>query len=87
MTHSDDKGLMLPPTLSPEDAVIIPIYRNDSKVAVTSYAEKLQAQLRDAGFKVILDIDDSSSPGWKICRVGAARYARAHRNWPTRPTV
>jgi len=34
MTHSDDKGLVLPPALSPEDAVIIPIYRNDSKAAV-----------------------------------------------------
>ena len=66
MTHSDDKGLVLPPTLSPEDAVIIPIYRNDTKAAVSAYAEKLQAELKAAGFKVVLDIDDSSSPGWKF---------------------
>lgn len=66
MTHSDDKGLVLPPTLSPEDAVIIPIYRNDTKAAVTAYAEKLQAGLKAAGFKAVLDVDDSSSPGWKF---------------------
>jgi len=66
MTHSDDKGLVLPPALSPEDAVIIPIYRNDSKAAVIAYAEKLEADLKAAGFKVVLDIDDSSSPGWKF---------------------
>ncbi|OQB95508.1 MAG: Proline--tRNA ligase [Spirochaetes bacterium ADurb.Bin110] len=66
MTHSDDKGLVLPPALSPEDAVIIPIYRNDSKAAVIAYAEKLEADLKAAGFKVVLDIDDSFSPGWKF---------------------
>ncbi|HNV18889.1 MAG TPA: proline--tRNA ligase [Rectinema sp.] len=66
MTHSDDKGLVLPPALSPEDAVIIPIYRNDSKAAVIAYAKKLEADLKTAGFKVVLDIDDSSSPGWKF---------------------
>jgi len=66
MTHSDDKGLVLPPSLSPEDAVIIPIYRNESKSEVAAYAEKLQAELKAAGFKVVIDIDDSSSPGWKF---------------------
>jgi len=66
MTHSDDKGLVLPPTISPEDAVIIPIYRNDTKAAVTAYAEKLQAALKASGFKVVLDVDDASSPGWKF---------------------
>jgi prolyl-tRNA synthetase len=66
MTHSDDKGLVLPPTLSPEDVVIIPIYRNDSKAAVTAYAEKLRANLTALGFKVVLDNDDASSPGWKF---------------------
>jgi len=66
MTHSDDKGLVLPPALSPEDAVIIPIYRNDSKAAVIAYAEKLEADLKAAGFRVVLDIDDSYSPGWKF---------------------
>jgi prolyl-tRNA synthetase len=31
MSHSDDKGLVLPPKLAPIKAVIIPIYRKDSE--------------------------------------------------------
>lgn len=66
MTHSDDKGLVLPPSLSPEEAVIVPIYRNDSKVEVLAYAERLLGALKDAGIRAVLDADDSSSPGWKF---------------------
>jgi prolyl-tRNA synthetase len=66
MTHSDDKGLVLPPTLAPEEAVIVPIYKNDSKAAVLAYAEGILASLKDAGIRAVLDSDDSSSPGWKF---------------------
>lgn len=66
MTHSDDKGLVLPPTLAPEEAVIVPIYKNDSKAAVLSYAEKTLSALKAAGIRAVLDSDDSSSPGWKF---------------------
>jgi len=66
MTHSDDKGLVLPPTLSPEDAVIIPIYRNDSKAAVLAFAEKVQHECKAEGLRAVLDADDSNSPGWKF---------------------
>ena len=33
MTHSDDKGLVLPPNLAPYQVVIVPIYRNDEQLA------------------------------------------------------
>ncbi|HEY9053856.1 MAG TPA: proline--tRNA ligase [Rectinemataceae bacterium] len=66
MTHSDDKGLVLPPTLAPEEAVLVPIYKNDTKAAVLSYAEGVKAELESAGIRVVLDADDSSSPGWKF---------------------
>jgi prolyl-tRNA synthetase len=66
MTHSDDKGLVLPPTLAAEQVVIVPIYRNDSKAQVLAYGERLQSQLKDAGLRVVFDTDDSSSPGWKF---------------------
>ncbi|MFZ2636172.1 MAG: proline--tRNA ligase [Rectinemataceae bacterium] len=66
MTHSDDKGLVLPPSISPEEAVIVPIYRNDSKASVLDYATRIQGALKDAGVRVVLDADDSSSPGWKF---------------------
>lgn len=66
MTHSDDKGLVLPPTLAPEEAVIVPIYKNDNKAAVLAYADKVLASLKTAGLRAVLDSDDLSSPGWKF---------------------
>lgn len=66
MTHSDDKGLVLPPSLAPEQAAIVPIYKNDSKAAVMAYCEKVLSALKDAGVRAILDADDSKSPGWKF---------------------
>lgn len=66
MTHSDDKGLILPPTLAPEEIVIVPIYKNDNKAAVLGYADKVASELKAAGIRVVLDSDDSSSPGWKF---------------------
>lgn len=66
MTHSDDKGLVLPPSLAPEEVVIVPIYKNDTKAAVLAYAERVSADLKAAGIRVVLDSDDSSSPGWKF---------------------
>jgi prolyl-tRNA synthetase len=66
MTHSDDKGLVLPPSLSPEESVIVPIYKNDSKAAVLAYGEKLLAELKAAGIRAVFDTDDTSTPGWKF---------------------
>ena len=66
MTHSDDKGLVLPPSLAPEQAAIVPIYKNETKAAVMAYCEKLLAELKAAGVRAILDADDSKSPGWKF---------------------
>jgi prolyl-tRNA synthetase len=66
MTHSDDKGLVLPPTLAPDQAVIVPILKKDSAPAVLAYCEKLLAELKAAGIRAILDGDDTQSPGWKF---------------------
>src|SRR5574344_2813889 len=32
MTHSDDNGLVLPPTLAPYQVVIVPIYKNQEQL-------------------------------------------------------
>ena len=36
MSHSDDKGLVLPPKLAPVKAVLVPIYRKDEERAACS---------------------------------------------------
>jgi prolyl-tRNA synthetase len=66
MTHSDDKGLVLPPSLAPEQVVIIPILRKDSQAAVLAYGEKILDALKAAGIRAKMDSDDSQSPGWKF---------------------
>ena len=40
MTHSDDKGLVLPPKLAPFQVVIVPIYRNDEQFELVSEVAK-----------------------------------------------
>ena len=32
MTHSDDQGLVLPPSLAPNQVVIVPIYKTDEQL-------------------------------------------------------
>lgn len=62
MTHSDDKGLVLPPRLAPQKAVIVPIYRKDEeRIKVLETASKLAKEL---GAHV--DIRDGLTPGAKF---------------------
>src|SRR5215831_14704822 len=62
MTHSDDKGLVLPPKLAPQKAVIVPIFRkDDEKGAVLEAAQRIA---KDIGAK--LDDREGQSPGAKF---------------------
>ena len=65
MTHSDDKGLVLPPRIAPTQVVIVPIFKNQNKEEVLSYTAKLKDSLQGR-FRVEYDSDDTSSPGWKF---------------------
>ena len=66
MTHSDDVGLVLPPTLAPIQVVIIPIWRKDhEKEEVLAFADKMNAELRAAGIRVKVDDRDKMKPGAK----------------------
>src|SRR6202012_3732127 len=50
MSHSDDKGLVLPPKLAPIKAVMVPIFRkDDEKAAVLEAAHRIA---KDVGAKV-----------------------------------
>jgi len=65
MAHSDDKGLVLPPRVAPVEVVIVPIFKNETKEAVTAFARKLRDDLAGS-FRVLLDDDDQNTPGWKF---------------------
>ena len=61
MTHGDDNGLVLPPSIAPIQVVIIPVAAH--KEGVTEAAESIYNRLR-GDFRTKLDNSDNS-PGWK----------------------
>ncbi len=67
MTHSDDKGLVLPPSLTPLQAVVIPIYRKDTdREAIVNRAHQAAAALHNAGVTVEVDDREGFTPGNKF---------------------
>ncbi len=67
MTHSDDKGLVLPPNLAPIKVAIIPIYRKEEEYnMVCAKAREIKAKLEAKGISVKLDDRDTHKPGWKF---------------------
>ena len=67
MTHSDDKGLVLPPKLAPIQVIIIPIYysKEDRKKMIVE-ANKIKQTLSDNTIRVKLDDRDQLTPGFKF---------------------
>ena len=63
MTHGDDSGLVLPPSVAPIQVVIVPIQQ--FKEGVLDAANSLYNTLKAAGIRVKLD-DSDQSPGWKF---------------------
>ena len=75
MTHSDDKGLVLPPRLASIHVVIVPILSNAAlRAKVLEAAESLSQAIQEAGSRsdlpyslgVSVDQDETKQPGWKF---------------------
>ena len=66
LVHGDDRGLRLPPKLAPTQAVVVPIWRGNNKGEVRREAEALYSELKDAGLRMEVDLDEEHSPGWKF---------------------
>jgi len=67
MVHSDDNGLVLPPTLAPMQVVIVPIPKGDEQMQrCNEEAEKMVKALRAKGIRVKYDNDDKRRPGFKF---------------------
>ncbi|MBT8294949.1 MAG: proline--tRNA ligase [Gramella sp.] len=69
MTHSDDKGLVLPPNLAPVQVVIVPIYKGEEQLQqISEVAKDLVRDLRAVGVSVKFDDNDNQKPGWKFAQ-------------------
>jgi prolyl-tRNA synthetase len=62
--HGDDKGLILPPAAAPVQAIIVPITIGKRHDDVMAAAQKLESDLKAAGFRVKMDTRDMR-PGAK----------------------
>ena len=67
MVHGDDKGLVLPPKITPVQAVIIPIfYKNVDKGLILEKAREVLNKLVENGVATVLDDRPAYTPGWKF---------------------
>jgi len=64
MTHSDDKGLVLPPKVAENKIVIIPLLFKGKEKPIIEEAKKLEKELNE--FSPILDDRPDYSPGYKF---------------------
>ncbi len=62
--HSDNKGLILPPKIAPNQVVIIPIYDEKNKKQILDKAKKISQVLKS--YNPILDDRDDYRPGFKF---------------------
>lgn len=78
MTHGDDDGIVLPPTLAPQQIVIVPLLKKSvDHNALRAYVQALHAQLatirwNDAPLRILIDTSDLT-PGekrWKWVKRG-----------------
>ncbi len=67
MTHSDDKGLVLPPNLAPTQVVIIPMIKSEeSKNKIEKLIKKISTDLKSNGVRVKIDSRENFSLGYKL---------------------
>lgn len=67
MTHSDDFGLVLPPSLAPIQVVIVPIFKGEEQLKqIDEVAFDIQQKLKTKGISVKYDNRTENKPGWKF---------------------
>ncbi len=67
MTHSDDKGLILPPKIAPTQVVIIPVYKGEEELKnISKVAIKIKKEIELKGFSVKFDNRNNFKPGYKF---------------------
>ena len=69
ITHSDDFGLVLPPSLAPNQVVIVPIYKSEEDYdAIALVANEIVSSLRSKGITVKFDKRTTHRPGAKFAQ-------------------
>lgn len=71
MTHSDNKGLVLPPRVAQTQVVVIPVgltakTTDEQRKAINDGAANIEHVLKQTDVRVTGDYRDNYSPGWKF---------------------
>lgn len=71
MTHSDNKGLVLPPRVAQTQVVVIPVgltakTTDEQRKAINDGAAQIEKALKETDVRVTGDYRDIYSPGWKF---------------------
>jgi prolyl-tRNA synthetase len=66
MTHSDDMGLVLPPSVAPIKVVLVPIFKDSNKEKVLRYTKDVHKEISRDIEDVEIDERDFVSPGVKF---------------------
>ena len=67
MTHSDDKGLVLPPNLAPIQVVIVPIYKTEEQLdEISAVVNGLVSEFKKLNISVKFDNRTTQKPGFKF---------------------
>ena len=71
MTHGDDRGLVVPPRVARTQVVIVPVgitakTTEDDRTSLYKQVEALEEILKDADIRVVADLREGYSPGWKF---------------------
>ncbi len=67
MSHSDDKGLILPPLLAPIQIILIPITNSEkSSKKIIEKSDKLYKEIKEKGLRVKIDSRENISLGFKL---------------------
>jgi len=61
--HGDDKGVIIPPRVSPIQLVIVPIFKTKNKNNIIKKAKELEKKLK---FRTFLDEREEYTPGYKF---------------------
>lgn len=66
MTHSDDTGLVLPPSVAPIQIAVVLIFKNEEqRQVVVKLADEVEARLKAMGLRVAVDDRPNMRPGAK----------------------
>ncbi|MGO3169564.1 MAG: proline--tRNA ligase [Bavariicoccus seileri] len=65
MTHGDDQGLVLPPSVAPTQIVLLPVGPWQKKPEIVEQLQLIAQELKESGYRVTLD-DSDNTPGFKF---------------------